>query len=139
MQQKKGDWISFNAQRAAAGAAGHAPLLRDFRSQSVDPSRGGMVVDSSSINSPEPVYLSMTRTKRVVVIPINGGASEKSNVVQIPLRESCVDQPEYVTTLEANSKVVSMGNKTCISVNESSLVSTKAIVHQQQQQQHLQP
>ena len=34
---------------------------------------------------------------------------------------------------DPTSKVVSMGNKTCISVNESSLVSTKAIVHQPQQ------
>lgn len=84
------------------------------------------------------VYLSMTRTKRVVVIPINGnersmsatgGGSGAENVVQIPLRETAVDSSmDYM--MDPTSKVVSMGNKTCISVNESSLVSTKAIVHQ---------
>ena len=65
------------------------------------------------------IYLSMTRTKRVVVIPIN--KNNEQNVVQIPLNDP-------------TSKVVSMGNKTCISVNESSLVSTKAIVHHQPSQ-----
>ena len=101
-----------------------SPAFRDYRSNSVafesnPPFEGPNV-------STEPVYLSMTRTKRVVVIPINGGVTE--NVVHIkPLRESSVDAAEYLE----GSKVVSMGNKTCISVNESSLVSTKAIVHQQ--------
>ena len=99
-----------------------SPAFRDYRSSSV-------AFEGPKVST-EPVYLSMTRTKRVVVIPINGGVSAE-NVVQIrqPLRESSVDYPEYMT-LEG-SKVVSMGNKTCISVNESSLVSTKAIVHQQ--------
>ena len=102
-------------------------ILRDFRSHSV----------ASTMEPDKQVYLSMTRTKRVVVIPINGGQNPSdptgSNVVQIPLRETPVDS-EYVCMGDPNSKVVSMGNKTCISVNESSLVSTQAIVHQQQQQ-----
>ena len=86
----------------------------------------------------------MTRTKRVVVIPINNGPNSKdsnnskNHVVQIPLYESGGDSAsEYASIVnggpDPNSKVVSMGNKTCISVNESSLVSTKAIVHQSQQ------
>ena len=106
---------------------------------------------------PEPMYLSMNRRK-VVVIPINGGGSTTSGgpgssgtptttpskVVPIGnLRESSVDLDNYhnnagstggtnnVVPLDAGSKVLSMGNKTCISVNESNMVSTKAIVHHQ--------
>ena len=86
--------------------------------------------------SPEPVYLSMNRRSKVVVIPINGGGGSvaatpttPSKVVPVgSLRESSVD-PEYVAL--NGSKVLSMGNKTCISVNESNMVSTKAIVHQE--------
>ena len=89
-------------------------------------------VPNGVMEQPEPVYLSMNRRK-VVVIPINGGVSTSSNtptkVVPIGnLRESSVD-PEYVPL--DGSKVLSMGNKTCISVNESNVVSTKAIVHHQ--------
>ena len=101
-----------------------SPAFRDYRSHSV-------AFEGPNVSN-EPVYLSMTRTKRVVVIPINGGVSSE-NVVQIrqPLRESSVDNPNALLEAASSSKVVSMGNKTCISVNESSLVSTKAIVHQQ--------
>jgi hypothetical protein len=63
------------------------------------------------------IYLSMTRRRPgVVVIPLNG----------FELRESSVDEGG------CSSTVVSMGSKTCISVNEKarSLISTKAIVHQ---------
>ena len=92
--------------------------------------------ESLSVASPEPVYLSMNRRSKVVVIPINGGGGSvaatpttPSKVVPVgSLRESSVD-PEYVAL--NGSKVLSMGNKTCISVNESNMVSTKAIVHQE--------
>ena len=112
----------------------HGPsIMREYRSHSV----------ASADHDQQQVYLSMTRTKRVVVIPINGGVptpggpivpqdpNSSKNVVQIPLRETPVDS-DYACMGDPNSKVVSMGNKTCISVNESSLVSTQAIVHQQQ-------
>ena len=81
----------------------------------------------------------------MVVIPINNGPNSldpnnsNNHVVQIPCRESLGDSAtsEYASifngAVDPNSKVVSMGNKTCISVNESSLVSTKAIVHNSQQ------
>ena len=121
-------------------------IMREFRSHSVASDH------HNNINSDQQVYLSMTRTKRVVVIPINNmqeSNNSKNHVVQIPLTatsdgsSTSASASEYATSSAAKagcivngdptSKVVSMGNKTCISVNESSLVSTKAIVHQPQQ------
>ena len=124
-----------------------APMMREFRSNSV--ASNYPINDHNTTanynNSDQHVYLSMTRTKRVVVIPINNGPNSldpnnsNNHVVQIPCRESLGESAtsEYASIfnggVDPNSKVVSMGNKTCISVNESSLVSTKAIVHNSQQ------